>query len=85
MVDQIVELDDNKKYVILDEKELNDKKYYFGLRLDDREEPTNKYLFFEEIKDSGDIYLLPVEEEEMKGLLLTVFTVNYLDKAYDEA
>ena len=25
-----------------------------------------------------------VEDEQIKGLLLTAFTVNYLDKAYDE-
>jgi len=84
MVDQIVELEDNKKYVILDEKELDKKNYYFGLRLDDNENPTNKYLFFEEMKDDGETYLLPVEDEQIKGLLLTTFTINYLDKTYDE-
>ena len=84
MLDQIVELEDNKKYVILDEKELNNVKYYFGLRLDDREEPTNTYLFFEETIDGEDTYLLPIEDENLKGLLLSAFTINYLDKVYDE-
>jgi len=83
MVDSIVELENGKKYVLLDDKNLNEKKYYFGLRLDDKEEPTNKFLFFEEIKDNNEVYLLPIEDENVKGLLLTVFTVNYLDKAYD--
>lgn len=83
MVDSIVELENGKKYVLLDVKNLNEKKYYFGLRLDDKEEPTNKFLFFEEIKDNNEVYLLPIEDENVKGLLLTVFTVNYLDKAYD--
>ena len=84
MVDQIIELEDNRKYVILDEKELNNIKYYFGLRLDEKEEPTNTYLFFEETIDGSDTYLLPIQDENMKGLLLTAFTVNYLDKVYDE-
>ena len=84
MVDKIVELENNKKYVILDEKNLNNINYYFGLRLDDNEEPTNNYLFFEETKVDEDIYLAPVEDESMKGLLLTTFTINYLDKVYDE-
>ena len=83
MVDSIVELENGKKYVLLDDKNLNEKKYYFGLRLDDKEEPTNKFLFFEEIKDNNEVYLLPIEDENVKGLLLTVFTINYLDKAYD--
>lgn len=84
MVDNIVELENNKKYVLLDNKILDSTNYYFGLRLDDKEEPTNNYLFFEETKDGEDIYLAPVEEEKLKKLLITAFTVNYLDKVYDE-
>ena len=84
MVDKIIELDNNKKYVILDEISLDDIKYYFGLRLDEKEEPTNNYLFFEEIIDSEDVYLNPIDDEKMKGVLLTAFSINYLDKVYDE-
>ena len=83
MVDNIVELENGKKYVLLDEKKLDKNNYYFGLRLDNNEEPTNNYLFFEETKDGDDIYLLPIEDEKLKNLLLTVFTVNYVDKSYD--
>lgn len=84
MVDKIIELENNKKYVILDEKILDSINYYFGLRLDNNEEPTNNYLFFEEIKSDGNTFLAPVEDEQMKGILLTSFTINYLDKVYDE-
>jgi len=85
MVDTIVELDNNKKYVLLDDKNLNSTNYYLALRLDEHEEPTNNYLFFREIKDEDEIYLAPVEDESLKGILTTAFTVNYLDKVYDEA
>ena len=84
MVDKIIELENNKKYVILDQKELDSINYYFGLRLDNNEEPTNNYLFFEETKVGEDTYLSPVEDEDTKGVLLTAFTINYLDKVYDE-
>ena len=84
MVDKIVELENNKSYVILDETLLNDVKYYFGLRLNKDEEPTNNYLFFEESREGDDAFLTPIEDEDMKGLLLTAFTVNFLDKVYDE-
>ena len=84
MVDKIVELSNDKKYVILDETLLGEDKYYFALRLDKNEEPTNNYLFFEETKDGKDSYLGPVEDEQLKGLLLTSFSVNYLNKVYDE-
>jgi len=84
MVDKIIELENNKKYVILDEKKLDSINYYFGLRLDENEEPTNNYLFFEEIKDSNNTFLSPIDDENMKGILLTAFTINYLDKVYDD-
>lgn len=84
MVDKIVELENNKRYAILDETLLENTKYYFGLRLNEKEEPTNNYLFFEEYKEDNDIFLTPIENENMKGLLLTAFTVNFLDKVYDE-
>lgn len=84
MVDKIVELENDRSYAILDETLLGNKKYYFGLRLNEKEEPTNNYLFFEEYKEDNNIFLTPIENENMKGLLLTAFTVNFLDKAYDE-
>ena len=83
MVDKIVELENNRKYVLLDEKKLDDCKYYFGLRLDKKEEPTNNYLFFEETKYGNETYLAPVEDEQIKNVLLTAFTINYVDKVYD--
>ena len=84
MVDKIVELENNKSYVLLDESILNDSKYYFALRLNENEEPTNNYLFFEELKDDDNIFLSPILDDELKKLLLTSFTVNFLDKVYDE-
>lgn len=84
MVDKIVELENDRSYAILDETLLGNTKYYFGLRLNEKEEPTNNYLFFEEYKEDNNIFLTPIENENMKGLLLTSFTVNFLDKVYDE-
>ena len=84
MVDKIVELENNKSYVLLDESILNDSKYYFALRLNENEEPTNNYLFFEELKDDDNIFLSPILDDELKKILLTSFTINFLDKVYDE-
>lgn len=85
MVDKIVELEDDREYLILDETILNDKKYYYGLRLNQQEEVTNNYLFFEEVKNNdNEIFLLKVEDSKIREVLLTAFTINYLDKVYDE-
>ena len=84
MIDKIVELENNKSYLILDETLLNDKKFYFGLRLNENDEPTNNYLFFEEYKEGNNSFLTPIYDKDIKNLLLTTFTVNFLGKVYDE-
>ena len=84
MVDKIIELNNNKSYIILEETLLNNNKYYLGLRLNKNEEPTNNYLFFEELLDNNNTYLTPIEDENIKSVLLTSFTMNFLEKVYDE-
>ena len=84
MVDKIIELDNDREYLILDETILNSKKYYYGVRLNQQEEPTNNYLFFEEVKDNDEIFLSVIEDDSIREVLLTAFTINYLDKVYDE-
>lgn len=84
MVDKIVELENNNSYVILEESILNNVKYYLGLRLNEKEEPTNNYLFFEEYKEGNDVFLTAIEDDDLKKILLTSFTTNFLEKVYDE-
>lgn len=83
MNDKIVELENGNSYVMLDKKVLEQRVFYFALRLGENDMPTNNYLFFEELKSGDDICLFPITDEETKGLLLATFTINYLDKAYD--
>ena len=84
MVDKIVELENKKSYIILEETLLNNSKYYLGLKLNNNEEPTNNYLFFEELIDNDNIYLTPIVDEDVKSVLLTSFSMNFLEKVYDE-
>lgn len=83
MVDKIVELENGNSYVILDKKKLDNRIFYYALRLAANDEPTKNYLFFEELKSEEDTYLSPVLDEDLKRFLLTVFTINFLDKVYD--
>lgn len=83
MVDQIVELEDNRSYVILDKVDLEGRIFYYALRLNEKEEPTNNYLFFEELKENGETFLNKVEDKDEKFILLNAFAINYADMAYD--
>ena len=84
MVDKIIKLENNIKYILLDETILSKIKYYVGLKLNEKNEPTNEYLYFEEKKDKNNIFLKPVINDKIKDLLLTSFTVNYFNNVYEE-
>ena len=79
MVDKIVKFKNDDEYLLLDEAMLEGKKYYLGIKVEEDNEPTSVYLFFEEIEKDKKIILNPVWNEEMKGLLLTAFTVNFME------
>lgn len=83
MVDKIVELDDDRSYVLLDKVDLEGRVFYFALRLNDKEEPTNNYLFFEESKEDGETYLNKVVDKDEKFILLNAFAINFSELAED--
>ena len=83
MVDKIVELDDDRSYVLLDKVDLEGRVFYFALRLNDKEEPTNNYLFFEEIKEDGETFLNKVVDKDEKFILLNAFAINFSELAED--
>ena len=80
MLDKIITLDNKKKYLIIDETTIDNTKYYLSILLEDNK-PSNKYLYFEEINNNN---LKPIIDEDIKDILLTSFTINYIDKVYDE-
>ena len=84
MVDKIVKFKNNNIYLILDETILDDKTYYLGIKLNEKEEPTSIYLFFERINKGDNVILNPIWDDELKGLLLTAFTANFIDMSYEE-
>ena len=42
-------------------------------------------IFFKEEKNGNDVYLLPVSDKLLEKTLITAFSINYVDKAYDNA
>lgn len=83
MVDKIIKLENNIRYVLLDETSLSKIKYYLGFKLNDQNEPTDEYLYFEEKKEKNNIFLKPVINDKIKDLLLASFTINYFNSVYD--
>ena len=77
--DTIITLDDNTKYALLDETEIDGTNYFFGVKLDNETEtPTTEYEIFEEEIEDGDTYMSALEESDFKQSVLVNFTNNYM-------
>ena len=78
--DTIITLEDNTEYALLDESAIDDKKYFFAVKLDtETKNPTTEYEIFEEEHDGDDIYMSALEESDYKQAILIDFTNNYMN------
>lgn len=77
--DLIITLDNNIEYVLLDEQVLDNKKYFYAVAIDKNEEPTNDYVILEEFQENNKFYVKEVKDKDMLGLLVTLFTKNYVE------
>ena len=73
----IVELSNNKKYIITDSTIENGKVYYLALEVDyNTETPTDISIFFEHGNDNT---LIPIKEESDIDFLKTIFVNKFLN------
>lgn len=80
MVDSIIDLDDNTHYLLLDETEIENRKFFYAILLtEDCQSPTDKFTFFEEVQKEGELFVQEVEDKQLEDYLITVFTNNYLN------
>ena len=75
--DTIITLEDNEKYVLLDEVELESGKYFMALQLTEDEQPTRHYEIFAEDIEDGESYMTIVDDENLKEAWMVNFTLNY--------
>lgn len=78
--DTIITLDDNTTYALLDETIIDNKKYFFALKLDENNNPTTDYEIFENEEEDGEIYMNILEDEDLKQSIMVEFTNNYMKK-----
>lgn len=81
--DTIITLDDNTTYALLDETIIDNKTYFFALKLDENNNPTTEYEIFENEEEDGEIYMNILENEDLKQSIMVEFTNNYM-KLIDE-
>ena len=79
-INTIITLDDKTKYVILDKLTKNKIKYYFAIKLDEKENPTLDYEIFELEKKDADTYMNLIEDNYLRESLFIDFSNNYINK-----
>lgn len=73
----IVELSNNKKYILADSTIENDNIYYLALELDyNTEIPTEESVFF---KSGENNTLIPIKNESDKEFLIAVFVNKFVN------
>ena len=78
--DTIITLEDGTDYALLDESIIEDKKFFFAVKVDKVSgNPTTEYEVFEEEREGDDIYMSSLEEGDYKQAILIDFTNNYMN------
>lgn len=79
-VGNIVTLENNQEYLLLEELNKDDKKFVYAVRTLEDETPTDEFLIFEVIKTDDGEYLKTVENKEYYDQLIEDFKDIVADK-----
>ena len=76
----IITLDDNSEYALLDDTIINEKKYFFAVKVDINKNPTTSYEVFVEVYEDGEYFIDVLDESDFKQSILLDFSNNYMKK-----
>ena len=74
---QIITLDDNSSFMILDQGNYNGKCYFFVSELDENDNLTDKFNIFEETIENNKTTVKTVEEENLLKALVDYFQKRF--------
>ncbi len=83
-VNNIIKLDNNKEYLLLDDSLFEGNRYFLATEIDKDDKPSDNHLFFKCINDGGEEYVEVVNDDKLKTALLGVFTINYSDMTEED-
>lgn len=78
-VDTVITLNDNKKYLLLLESELELEGYFLAVLLDEKDEPTNVYAVLKEVEKDGKTYVKKENDPIIENQLLEDYRNQYED------
>ena len=78
-IDDIITLDDNKEYLILDIIELNKERFLYCVEIDEEEMPKQEYKYLKEIIENGEVYTEEVKDKELLEALTALVLADNLE------
>lgn len=82
--EDIITLEDNIEYMVLDIVELNHNKYLYCVEIDEEEMPKQEYKYFKEINENGNLFTEEVKDKNIIDTISAMFSINYLNSVTNE-
>ena len=83
-IDDIITLEDNVEYMVLDIVELNHERYLYCVEIDSEEMPKQEYKYFKEVNENGTLYTEEVEKQDIIEAITALFAASTLESVTDE-
>lgn len=77
--EEVITLENNKEYVILDIVIYKEEKYLYCVGIDKDEMPTKEYIYLKSIEENGEYFVENIEDKETLNAIVALFTANYLN------
>ena len=84
-VDEIIDLENGKSYLLLLESLIDNSNYFLAVALIDSDEPTNDYIVLKEINEDNEIYAQKVNDPIILSKLIQEYSEDYQEDYLEEA
>lgn len=79
-VNDCINLENGKGYLLLMESTIDNAKYFLSVGINKDEQPTNEYLVLQEVIESNEEYVIPINNPVILSNLINEFKQDYDDE-----
>lgn len=79
-INDVVTLENNEEFLILDITELNHEKYLYCVGIDKNDMPTKEYIYLRGLESDNGLLVEKVEDEDLMKALTALFTANFVSE-----
>lgn len=83
-VDEIIDLENGKSYILLLDSVIDNIKYFLAVGLNEKDEPNNDYIVLKEITENTEIYIQKVTDPVILSKLINDYSEDYQEDFIEE-